>query len=84
MGAGIFLIRRRYTGWRFPKPGGFPTFFGKGPDYVADPFGNVPCRCFLSVSNRLRKRKGPIGKIQKKSGKDKKGQKRMDKSRSGT
>ena len=26
------------------KPG-FPTFFGKGPDCVADPFGTVPRRC---------------------------------------
>ena len=26
--------------------GGFPTLFGKGPDCVADPFGNVPRRCF--------------------------------------
>ena len=25
--------------------GGFPTFFGKGPDCVADPFGTVPRRC---------------------------------------
>ena len=23
---------------------GFPTFFGKGPDSVADPFGTVPRR----------------------------------------
>ena len=27
------------------KPGGFPTFFGKGPDCVADPFGTVPRGC---------------------------------------
>ena len=32
------------------KPGGlqtrvFPTFFGKGPECVADPFGTVPRRC---------------------------------------
>ena len=32
------------------KPGDFqtrvfPTFFGKGPDCVADPFGTVPRRC---------------------------------------
>ena len=32
------------------KPGAFqtrvfPTFFGKGPDCVADPFGTVPRRC---------------------------------------
>ena len=26
-------------------PGGFPTFFGKGPDCVTDPFGTVPRRC---------------------------------------
>ena len=27
------------------QTGGFPTFFGKGPDCVADPFGTVPRRC---------------------------------------
>ena len=27
------------------QTGGFPTFFGKGPDYVTDPFGTVPRRC---------------------------------------
>ena len=27
------------------KPEGSPTFFGKGPDCVADPFGTVPRRC---------------------------------------
>ena len=27
--------------------GRFATVSGKGPDCVADPFGNVPCRCFL-------------------------------------
>ena len=37
---------------REAKPGGFqtggsPTFFGRGPDRVADPFGNIPYRCFL-------------------------------------
>ena len=37
-------------GLREAKPGGvqtrvFPTFFGKGPDCVADPFGTVPRRC---------------------------------------
>ena len=35
---------------REAKPGGFqtrvfPTFFGNGPDCVADPFGTVPRRC---------------------------------------
>ena len=35
---------------RKAKPGGFqtrvfPTFFGKGPDCVADPFGTVPRGC---------------------------------------
>ena len=35
---------------REAKPGGFqsrvfPTFFGKRPDCVADPFGTVPRRC---------------------------------------
>ena len=35
---------------REAKPGGFQTrvfltFFGKGPDCVADPFGTVPRRC---------------------------------------
>ena len=28
------------------QTGGFPTFFGKGPDRVADPFGTVPRRCY--------------------------------------
>ena len=27
------------------QTGGFPTFFGKGPDCVADPFRTVPRRC---------------------------------------
>ena len=27
------------------QTGGFPTFFGKGSDCVADPFGTVPRRC---------------------------------------
>ena len=27
------------------QTGGFPTFFGKGPDCVTDPFGTVPRRC---------------------------------------
>ena len=27
------------------KPGGFPLFFGKGPDCVVDRFGTVPRRC---------------------------------------
>ena len=27
------------------QTGGFPTFFGKGPDCGADPFGTVPRRC---------------------------------------
>ena len=86
---------------REAKPGGFQTggvrtFFGKGPDCVADPFGTVPRRC--SYLNRPRKRKGTnrenpqsipeqIGKIPEKSGKSqrtKKGQKRKDKSRSGS
>ena len=33
-------------------------FFGKGPDWVTDPFGTVPCRCF----NRPRRGKGQIRK----------------------
>ena len=28
------------------QTGGFPTFFGKGGDCVADPFGTVPRRWF--------------------------------------
>ena len=32
-------------GSRALETGGFPTFLGKGPDCVADPFGTVPCRC---------------------------------------
>ena len=74
------------------QTGGFPLFFGKGPDCVADFFGTVPRRC--SYYNRLRKREGTnrenprtipeqIGKIPKKSGKSQKGQKRKDGSRSG-
>ena len=35
----------------------------EGPDCVADPFGNVPCRCF----NRPRKRKGQIRKSPEKN-----------------
>ena len=27
------------------QTGGFPTFLGKGPDCVADPFGTVPRGC---------------------------------------
>ena len=39
-----------FTFLREAKPrgfqtGGFPTFVGKGPDCVADPFGTVPRRC---------------------------------------
>ena len=54
------------------KPGGFqtgafPTFFGKGPDVVADPFGTVPRRCFFLGGGWVligRERgKGQIGKI---------------------
>ena len=38
------------TSRREAKPGhfqtkGFPTFFGKGPGCVVDPFGTVPRRC---------------------------------------
>ena len=83
---------------REAKPGGFqtrgfPTFFGKGPDCVADPVGTVPHRCSFSRERE----KGRIGKIpgpspsksgksrknrespKKKIKKDKKGQKRKDK-----
>ena len=42
---------------------GFPGFFGRGPDRVSDPLGNVPCRCFIKEA------KGQIGKIPKHSGK---------------
>ena len=49
---GIAEIVSRYRALRLgeAKPGGFqtrvfPTFFGKGPDCVADPFGTVPRRC---------------------------------------
>ena len=54
---GRFAKRSFRSGNRFArmilgeaKPGGFqtrmfPTFFGKGPDCVADPFGTVPRRC---------------------------------------
>ena len=42
--------RKRFHSLREAKPGGFqtrvfPTFLGKGPDCVADPFGTVPRRC---------------------------------------
>ena len=42
--------KRHNRSLREAKPGGFqtgefPTFFGKGPDCVADPFGTVPRRC---------------------------------------
>ena len=30
--------------WGGFQNGGFPTFLGKGPDCVADPFGTVPRR----------------------------------------
>ena len=73
------------------KPGGFqtrvfPTFFGKGPDCVADPFGTVPRRCSSQAekekseesgkspdrprANRENPRK--IGKVPKRTKKDKK------------
>ena len=50
---------------------GFPTFLGKGADCVADPFGNVPRRCFHRQRKRQRtNRVSPpkIGKILEKSG----------------
>ena len=72
---------------RGAKPGGFqtrvfPTFFGKGPDCVADPSGLF----LVGALDRPRKRKGTnrenprtipeqIGKIPEKSGKSQKGQK---------
>ena len=54
------------------KPGdfpnrGFPTFFGKGPDCVADHFGNVLCRCIGRERG-----KGQIRTVPKKSGKSRK------------
>ena len=64
----------------------FPTFFGKGPDCVADAFGTV----LVGALNRPRKRKRTNrenprtipeknGKIPEKSGKDQKGPKRTKK-----
>ena len=42
--------KKKKTILREAKPGCFqtrvfPTFFGNGPDCVADPFGTVPRRC---------------------------------------
>ena len=56
----------------------FPTFFGTGPDCVADPFGTVQRK----RANRENPRTIPeqIGKI---PGKDKKGQKRTKKDKKG-
>ena len=67
--------------WREAKPGGFqtggfPLFFGKGPDCVAVPFRD--CSSWVLLIGRERG-KGPIGKIPKKSGKSQKGQKRTKK-----
>ena len=47
---GLRCPKRKTAILREAKPGGFqtggfPTFFGKGPDCVADPFGTVPRRC---------------------------------------
>ena len=47
IGVGWILLNKTL---REAKPGGFqtrvfPTFFGKGPDCVAEPFGTVPRRC---------------------------------------
>ena len=66
--------------------GGFPLFLRKGPDCVADPFRNVPCRCFLTGRERAKRQIGNIpkriGKIPEKSQKDKKGQIGTDESQS--
>ena len=74
----------------FPNRGGFQLFFGEGPDCVADPFGNVLCRCLIGRE----KGKGQIGEITEKIGKiptrEGKSQKRQkgqigaDKSKSGS
>ena len=59
------------------QTGEFPTFFGKGPDCVADPFGTAA----RGAVNRLRKRKrtnrenprrvpGQIGKVPKRTKKE--------------
>ena len=45
-----YFMRTNMHNLRGAKPGGFqtrvfPTFFGKGPDCVADLFGTVPRRC---------------------------------------
>ena len=41
--AGAYLLGEPRPGGF--QTGGFPTFFGNGPDCVAHPFGTVPCRC---------------------------------------
>ena len=89
----LYTTYRHSPKVREPKPGGFqtggfPTFFGKGPDWVADPFGTVPRRC---SKNRLRKRKGTNRenprtipeKNRENPKKDEKGHKRKETSRSG-
>ena len=74
------------------QTGGFPTFIGKGPDCVADPFGTVPRRWWAEKDKRDESGKSPDhpranrenpGKNRESPKKDKKGQKRKDKSRSG-
>ena len=45
-----FSFHISFWNLREAKPGGFqtaafPTFFGKGPDCVAEPFGTLPRRC---------------------------------------
>ena len=67
------------------QKGGFPTFFGKGPDCVVDPFETVPCRCCRPRKRKRTNRENPwmiprqIRKKDKKdkivTKKDKKGQK---------
>ena len=76
---------------REAKPGGFqtwvfPTFFGKGPDCVADPFGTVPRGCSQEAEKEEKDKSGKSSdhpranqENPRKWGKSQKGQKRTKK-----
>ena len=60
---------------RDAKPGGFqtrvfPTFFGKGPDCVADPFGTVPQENPRTIPEQIGKIQKKIGKVPKRTKKE--------------
>ena len=61
------------------QTGGFPTFLGKGPDCVADPFGTVPRRCcYLAEKEERTNRENPRRVPGKRTKKDKKGRTSRD------